>query len=227
MIGTVINVGAVVAGSLVGMLLKNRLPEKIKSMVFQAIGLATIFFGVSMALKSNNWMVLILSLVSGAVIGQLLKLDDGMNRAGEWLKSSLRISNKRFTEGLMTSFLLFCMGSMTVLGALEEGLNKNSELLLAKSVMDGFSSIALAAAMGFGVMFSALPMLIYQGSITLFAGSLQDVISEPLINEITATGGVLLIGMGFNILEIKKIPVINLLPALVTAVAFYFLFQAF
>lgn len=223
MTGTLINVVAVVIGSAAGLLLKSRLPEKVSNIVFQGIGLVTIFFGVAMAIRSQNWVVLILSVVSGAVVGQLLNLDDRMNRVGERLKKSLKISHQRFTEGMVTAFLLFCMGSLTVLGALEEGMNQNSELLIAKSVMDGFSSIALSAAMGIGVMFSVIPLLIYQGSITLFAGSLQHIISEPLLLEITASGGILLIGMGINILEIKKIPVLNLLPALVMAVVFYFL----
>ncbi len=227
MLGTIVNVAAVIAGSIIGMILKHRLPSKITTIVFQAIGLATIFFGVSMAFKSNNWVILILSLVSGAIIGQILNLDDLMNRVGEKLKTILKVSSDKFSDGLVTAFLLFCMGSMTVLGSLEEGMNNNADLLLAKSVMDGFSSIALAAAMGIGVLFSALPLLIYQGAITLFAGSLHEFLSTPLINEITATGGILLIGMGINILEIKKIPVLNLLPAFLTTVCVYFIFTVF
>lgn len=223
MLGTIVNVAAVIAGSSIGLLLKTRLPEKITAIVFQGIGLVTIFFGVAMALRSQNWVILILSIVSGAIIGQVLNLDMRMNRAGEKLKKSLKITNQRFTEGMVTAFLLFCMGSLTVLGALEEGMNQNPELLLAKSVMDGFSSIALSAAMGIGVMFSVIPLLLYQGGITLFAGSLQNVLSEPLIMEITAAGGITLLGMGMNILEIKKIQVLNLLPALVMAVVFYYL----
>ncbi len=227
MLGTIVNVAAVIAGSSVGLLLKTRLPEKITAIVFQGIGLVTIFFGVAMALRSQNWVVLILSIVSGAIVGQVLDLDERMHRAGERLKKLLKISNKRFTEGMVTAFLLFCMGSLTVLGALEEGMNQNPELILAKSVMDGFSSIALAAAMGIGVMFSVVPLLIYQGGITLFAGSLQNVLSEPMILEITAAGGIILLGMGINILEIKKIQVLNLLPALVMAVVFYYLLRLF
>ncbi|HHN48708.1 MAG TPA: DUF554 domain-containing protein, partial [Bacteroidales bacterium] len=220
-------VAAVIAGSSVGLLLKTRLPEKITAIVFQGIGLVTIFFGMAMALRSQNWVVLILSIVSGAIVGQVLDLDERMHRAGERLKKLLKISNKRFTEGMVTAFLLFCMGSLTVLGALEEGMNQNPELILAKSVMDGFSSIALAAAMGIGVMFSVVPLLLYQGGITLFAGSLQNVLSEPMILEITAAGGIILLGMGINILEIKKIQVLNLLPALVMAVVFYYLINFF
>jgi uncharacterized protein len=223
MLGTIVNVVAIIAGSSIGILLKTRLPEKITSIVFQGIGLVTLFFGVAMAFRSQNWLILILSIVSGAVIGQLLDLDARMGRVGERLKKSLNINHKSFTEGMLTAFLLFCMGSMTVLGALEEGMNQNPELLLAKSVMDGFSSIALSAAMGIGVMFSVIPLLIYQGGITLFAGSLQNVISESLIMEITAAGGIILLGMGINILEIKQIKVLNLLPALLMAVVFYYL----
>ena len=227
MLGTIVNVTAVIAGSSIGLLLKSKLPEKITAIVFQGIGLVTIFFGVAMASRSQNWVVLILSVVSGAILGQALNLDERMNRAGEMLKKSLKIKNQRFTEGMVTAFLLFCMGSLTVLGALEEGMNQNPELLLAKSVMDGFSSIALAAAMGIGVMFSVIPLLIYQGGITLFAGSLQNVLSEPMIMEITAAGGIILLGMGINILEIKKIKVLNLLPALVMAAVFYYLVGLF
>jgi uncharacterized protein len=227
MLGTFVNVVAVIAGSSIGLLLKTRLPEKITAIVFQGIGLVTLFFGLAMALRSQNWVILILSVVSGAIIGQVLNLDKRMNRAGEKLKNSLKITNKRFTEGMVTAFLLFCMGSLTVLGALEEGMNQNPELLLAKSVMDGFSSIALSAAMGIGVMFSVIPLLLYQGGITLFAGSLQNVLSEPMIMEITAAGGIILLGMGINILEIKKIQVLNLLPALLMAVVFYYLINLF
>lgn len=227
MLGTIVNVAAVIAGSSIGLLLKTRLPVKITAIVFQGIGLVTIFFGVAMALRSQNWVILILSVVSGAIFGQVLNLDERMSRAGEKLKKSLNITNQRFTEGMVTAFLLFCMGSLTVLGALEEGMNQNPELLLAKSVMDGFSSIALTAAMGIGVMFSVIPLLIYQGGITLFAGSLQNMLSEPLIMEITAAGGIILLGMGINILEIKKIQVLNLLPALVMAVVFYYLLGLF
>lgn len=223
MLGTLINITAIIAGSAAGLLLKSSLPEKISKIVFQGIGLVTIFFGIDMASRSQNWVIMILSVVSGAVTGQLLNLDAHMNRVGEKLNKSLKINHQRFTEAMVTAFLLFCMGSMTVLGALEEGMNRNPELLIAKSVMDGFSSIALTAAMGIGVMFSVIPLLIYQGGITLFAGSLENVLADTLLLEITAAGGILMIGMGFNILDIKKIPVLNLLPSLLMAVVFYFL----
>jgi len=126
--------------------------------------------------------------------------------------------NEKFTEGLVTAFLLWCMGSMTILGAMEEGFGNHPNLLLAKSVLDGFSSIALSASMGIGVMFAAIPLLIYQGGLTLLASLLGDFVSDAVIAEITAAGGLLLIGLGIDILEIKKLKILNMLPALVVAI---------
>ncbi len=223
MTGTLINTAAIIAGSTIGLLLKKQFRVELTNIVFQGLGLVTLFIGVAMAFRSQNWVILILSVVTGAVIGQLLNINESINRGGEKLKERLKIRQGQFIEGLVTAFLLFCMGSMTLLGALEEGISNNSELLIAKSVMDGFSSIALTAAMGIGVMFSIIPLIIYQGGITLFAGSLYGVLSEPMIDEITAAGGIILIGMGINILDIKKIPVLNLLPALIMAACFYYL----
>ncbi len=226
-IGTLVNVATVLAGSAVGLMLKSKLPDSLLAITFQAIGLVTVFFGISMSLRSENWLLIILSVVTGGIIGQMINLESRMNRLGERIKQKLNISSSKFSEGIVTSFLLFCMGSMTILGAVEEGMKNNSELLLAKSVMDGFSSIALAAAMGIGVMFSSIPLLIYQGLLTLFAGNIQHLLTEPLINEITAAGGIMLIGMGFNILDIKRIAVVNLLPSLVTVILLFYIFRLF
>ncbi len=224
MLGTLVNVGAVVAGSLIGLVIHRRMPEKITKLVFQAIGLFTLFLGFTMAGKTSNYLIMIFSLVIGSIIGELLNIEKQINRLSDWLKAKSGSSNAKFSEGFLTSFLLFCMGSMTILGAIEEGMGGNPDLLLAKSVMDGFSSIALAAAMGIGVLFSAIPLLIYQGGLTLFAGYLQDYLTTPMINELSAVGGVILIGLGINVLEIKQIRVINMVPALLVAVllAWYF-----
>ena len=218
MLGTLVNVGAVIAGSLLGLVIHKRMPEKITKLVFQAIGLFTLFLGFTMASKTSNYLIMIFSLVIGSIIGELLNIEKQINRLSDWLKNKSGSSNAKFSEGFLTSFLLFCMGSMTILGAIEEGMGGNPDLLLAKSVLDGFSSIALAAAMGIGVLFSAIPLLIYQGGLTLFAGYLQDYLTTPMINELSAVGGIILIGLGINILEIKKIRVINMIPALLVAV---------
>ena len=218
MLGTLVNVGAVIAGSLLGLVIHKRMPEKITKLVFQAIGLFTLFLGFTMAGKTSNYLIMIFSLVIGSIIGELLNIEKQINRLSDWLKAKSGSSNAKFSEGFLTSFLLFCMGSMTILGAIEEGMGGSPDLLLAKSVLDGFSSIALAAALGIGVLFSAIPLLIYQGGLTLFSGYLQDYLTTPMINELSAVGGIILIGLGINILEIKQIRVINMIPALLVAV---------
>ncbi|MGC9554391.1 MAG: DUF554 domain-containing protein [Thermoplasmatota archaeon] len=217
MLGTLINAGAVVAGSLLGLFIHRRLPRRLTRIAFQAIGLFTLFLGVSMALKTSNFLVMIVSLVVGAITGEALDLDGLVKRFGEWLKRRLGSSHDTFSQGFVTAFLLYCMGSMTILGAIEEGLGGSPNLLLAKSVLDGFSSIALAASLGIGVLFSALPLLAYQGGLTLFAGSLESVLTHPVINEVTAVGGILLLGLGITILEIREVRVLNMLPALLIA----------
>lgn len=218
MLGTIVNVGTVLLGSSLGLLLHRRLPEKITKIVFQGIGLFTLFLGFSMAMKTTNFLIMIFSIVPGSIIGQLLSLDSALDNFSNRLKNRVGSENDKFSEGLITAFLLFCMGSMTILGAFEEGLGNPPNLLYAKSMLDGFSSIALAAGLGIGVIFSAIPLLIYQGGLTLFAGWLGEFFSEIVINEMTAVGGLMLIGLGINILEIKRIKVINMLPGLLVAV---------
>lgn len=217
MIGTLVNAGAVIAGSVAGLLLHAKFPERITRIAFQGIGLFTLFIGVKMALETANLMIMVFSILIGAITGELLRLEDHTERMGNWLKKKVKSRNDKFTDGLVTAFLLFCMGSMTVLGAMEEGMGGKPDLLLAKSVLDGFSSIALSASLGAGVLFSAVPLLIYQGGLTLLAGQLTGVLSPAVVHEITAVGGLMLIGMGMNILDIRRIQVLNMLPALVVA----------
>jgi len=218
MLGTFVNVGTVLLGSAIGLVLHQRLPEKITKIVFQGIGLFTLFLGFTMAAKTSNYLIMIFSIVLGAIIGELLSIDTALDKFSNRLKTKIGSKNDKFSEGLMAAFLLFCMGSMTILGAFEEGLGNPPNLLYAKSMLDGFSSIALSAGLGIGVIFSTIPLLIYQGGLTLFAGWLGEFFSEVVINEMSAVGGLMLIGLGINILEIKTIKVINMLPGLVVAV---------
>ncbi len=224
MTGTLINAGAVVAGSLIGLIFHARIAQKYIKIVFQGIGLFTLFVGIAMALKTNNYLILVFSIVVGAIIGTFIKLEDQINRFSEYIKNKVKSDNSKFSEGLISAFLLYCMGSMTILGAFEEGLGNPPNLLLAKSLMDGISSIALSAGLGIGVIFSIIPLLIYQGGLTLFASLLNNHLSEVMINELSAVGGLMLIGMGLNILEIAKIKVINMLPALVVVVILVYFF---
>ena len=222
--GTIINAAAVIIGSSIGLLIHSKLPKKIISISFQGIGLFTLFLGVTMASKTNDYLIMIFSIVIGSIIGELLAIDKGINKFSNWLKSKVKSNNAKFSEGFVTSFLLFCMGSMTILGAIEEGLGNEPNLLLAKSLLDGFSSVALAASMGIGVLFSAIPLLLFQGGLTLFAGALEGFLTEAMINELTAVGGLLLIGLGINILEIKTLKITNMLPALIIAVVLSYVF---
>ncbi|PLX25124.1 MAG: DUF554 domain-containing protein [Salinivirgaceae bacterium] len=218
MTGTLINTAAVIAGSLLGLLIKSRMPKKINERVFQAIGIFTLFFGIYMALKTEHIIIMVFSMVLGTIIGELLDIDKAFNKLTESFRKRLKSKESHFSEGFITSFLLFCMGSMTILGAFNEGLGKGADLLMAKSVLDGFSSIALASSMGIGVLFSAIPLFLFQGGLTLFAAYLADYLTDPIVNELTAVGGLLLLGLGLNILEIKKLKILNMLPALVVAV---------
>jgi len=216
-IGTLVNAGAVILGSTIGLLIQKKLPERITRVAFQGIGLFTIFLGIYMALKTSNFLIIIFSILIGSIIGAGIDIDKYMNRFGEFLKKKIKTKSEKFTLGMVTAFLLFCMGSMTILGAIEEGLGGYPHLLFAKSVLDGFASIALASTLGIGVMFSIIPLIIFQGALTLFASLFQNILSTPVIDEITAVGGLILIGLCINILEIKKLKVINMLPAIIIA----------
>lgn len=218
MLGTLVNVGMVLLGSSLGLLLHTRLPRKFTVIVFQVIGLFTLFLGFSMALKTTNFLIMVFSGALGAVIGELCKIEEAINNLGENLKRRLKSDNDKFAEGLVTAFLMFCMGSMTILGAFEEGMGGEPNLLLAKSLLDGFSSMILSAGLGVGVLLSVIPLFLYQGGLTLLASLLGDVLNPTVINEMTAVGGLLLIGLGLTILEIKTIKVVNMLPGLVVAI---------
>lgn len=214
-IATFVNMLAVLAGGILGLILRNNLTDNVKKITFQGLGLVTVVIGLQMALEVNNILLMIFSLIIGGIIGELLRLDKQFEQAGEFLKKKVKSKDERFVEGLTTAFLLFCIGSVTILGALEEGLTGERNLLFMKSVLDGFASIALTAVYGVGVMFSVIPMLILQGGLTILAFYLQDFFSEVVIQEMSAVGGILIVGLGINLLEIKEIRVNNMLPALI------------
>jgi len=224
MFGTLINAFAIIVGGLIGAACNRSLPQRYQVIIFQGMGLFIVAFGISMSIKMEHILISVFSLILGGLTGEFLKLYKQMNTLGEWLKRKLKFKSERFTEGFVTSSLIYCIGVMAVLGAIEEGTGGFPTILLTKSVMDGFSSIAFAAAFGVGVMFSAAPVAIYQGSITLIVFLFADHINIAIVNELSAVGGILLVGLGINILEIKDIKVVNLLPALVFVVALMMIF---
>jgi len=227
MLGTIINAAAVIAGSSVGLAFKKVLSEKYTTIYFQAVGLFTLILGMQMSLKISAPLIVALSLIAGGLFGEFCRLEERMNRLGDQLKTRFKIGNEKFTEGLVTAFLLFCMGSLSILGPVQEGLTGNvSELLKAKSLLDGFSSLLLASALGIGVLFSVIPLVIYQGGITLIVSLIGKNIPANYINEVTVVGGILLIGLALDILNIKKLRIVNILPALIFVCLFLWLSES-
>ncbi len=225
MLGTVVNVAAILVGALLGRFLKAGLPEKIKSIILQAVGLVTILIGLQMVLEGRSILLIFGSMLAGAITGELLALEERLQKWGVALQRRFSSpGGDAFTQGFVTASLLFCVGAMAVMGSLESGLTGKHTTLLAKSVLDGISSIMLSAGLGPGVAFAALPVFLYQGSITVLAGSLRHFFTEAVLAEMTATGGLLILGISLNILEIKKIKVGNLLPALLYAFVLALLF---
>lgn len=220
MLGTVINSAAIILGSVMGVLLQHRFSKKIQLIVFQGLGLATLLIGLQMALKVENILTLIFSLLIGGIIGESINLEARMEHFGDWLKGKVKSNDTRFTDGFVAASILFCVGAMAILGSLDEGIRGDRTVLLTKSLLDGFASIALAASMGIGVAFSAIPIFIYQGSITILAGYTQNFFTPLMIQQLTAVGGLLIVAISFNLLEIKKIKVTNLLPSLILIVLF-------
>ncbi len=227
MLGTIVNVITVLIGGSIGLLLNKKLPDRFVRIFFQVIGLFTMALGVMMTIKTTHVMHLVMALISGALIGELLRLDSIMEKLGERMKSRLKIGSEKFTEGMLTAFLLFCIGPLTIVGAIDEGIGKGSEPLLIKSLMDGISSIALASGLGVGVVFSVIPLFLFQGGITVAAMIFGSFFPDIYAVELSAVGGILLIGLGINLLEIKKIKVMNMLPALVMIVVLLWLVPDF
>ena len=224
MTGTLVNTVAVLAGASLGIILKKKMPDRLKTIYFQAIGLFTIAIGISMVSELNHILIIVISLALGSMTGEWLNLESAADKLSNYLKGKLKIGSEKFTEGLITSFLLFCIGSMTILGAIQEGTGVSSDLLFTKSLMDFFSAIILASAFGVGVAVSALPLLIFQGSLTLLAMGASKFFTPEIIHGLTNMGGILLIGLGVNILEIKKIRVMNMLPSLLFVVILLWIF---
>jgi len=218
-----VNTVSVIVGSLVGVFLRGRFPERVKGIVFQGIGLVTLFIGFQMASKTSNLIILFFSMLIGAIIGETLNIEGHIEGFGNFVKSKISSREDKFIDGFITAFLVFCMGSMTIVGSIEDGLNGNPSILYAKSMLDGFASLSLASALGLGVLFSAIPLLLYQGGITLLASLSKAFFTEAVINELSASGGIILIGLGINLLEIRKIRVANLLPSLAISAAITYL----
>lgn len=229
MLGTIVNAGAIIVGALLGNLLRGGFSEKYRSVIMQGISLVVILLGFSMALKTENILVLILSIVSGGILGEFLRIEERLSALGERLESRFGGAGGNrgglFTRGFVTASLVFCVGAMAIMGALESGLTGQHTTLFIKSMIDGVAATVFAATMGIGVAFSALPVFFYQGAITLAASYVKPFLTDAMIAEMTAAGGLLISGIGLNLLVDKlRIRVGNLLPAIFMAIFFVVLF---
>jgi uncharacterized protein len=222
MTGTLLNIATVLIGGVLGLVFGARIPDKLKETVIAGMGLFTAAMGIQMFLNTENPLIVLCALLIGTLLGEWLRIEDGLQNLGKFLekrfsKEGEEGSNK-FVRGFLTASLLFCVGPMTILGSIQDGLTGDYNLLAVKSVLDGFASLAFASTLGIGVMFSTIIILVYQGGISLLAAQLDALITPSMMNELTATGGVILLGLAISsLLEIKKIRVGNMIPGLAIA----------
>jgi len=221
LLGTLVNGGLIIIGTLLGKLLR-RIPEGMKDTVMHAISLTVIVLGLEMGLKSNNFLIVILSLVIGAVIGELLHLEEMLEHLGQWLESKIGSNGTgSIAEGFVTATLIFVIGAMGIVGALDSGIRGDHSVLFTKSIIDGFTALILTTTLGMGVLFSFVPVVLYEGTIALFATQIDRFIPHELMNqfiaEMTATGGIMIFAIGLNLTGLIKIKVGNLLPGIVVA----------
>jgi uncharacterized membrane protein YqgA involved in biofilm formation len=229
--GFIVNTLTVLVGTGLGLFIGARLSEAVKKIILSGLGLSTIIIGIQMSLETQKVILLVGSLIAGGIIGQLIGIEEWLERIGEKLRSRFESGgpmathgNSTFVLGFVTASLLFCAGPMTIVGSLEDGLAGKADLIYIKSLMDGVASIALAASLGVGVMFSAIAVLVYQGMLTYAGMIFGGILAKPIMDEISATGGALILGIGFNLLGFGRIKVGNLLPALFLAAILAWLF---
>jgi len=227
MLGTIVNALCIIGGCLIGLVVKERLTEKISSNIMNGLALCVLYIGISGALKGNDTLQMIICIAIGALVGEMIDIDKKLNNLGDMIEKKINSKKKNKTEekisiseGFVTSSLLFCVGAMAVVGSLESGLQGNHTTLFAKSILDGVASIIFTSSLGIGVMLSSIAVFIYQGSITLLAGGLSTVLTDTVISNMSAVGSLLIVGLGFNMLGASKIKVANLLPAIFIPIIF-------
>ncbi len=219
LLGTIVNGFCIIIGALLGKVL-HRIPEKMKVTVMHGIGLVVIVLGLQMGFKSGNFLIVILSIVVGAVLGEWWALDDRLNSLGAWLEKKIGSSGEgSISQGFVTATLIFVIGAMAVIGALDSGIRGEHDVLYTKAIIDGFTALILTTTLGIGVIFSAIPVVLYQGLIALFATQIDRVVPEELMDmfimEMTAAGGVMIFAIGLNLVGLTKIRVANLLPGII------------
>jgi len=215
-LGTAVNVSTVLTGTTVGVLARRALPRHVKEVIPKALGVFTIALGIRQAMQTSNVLIMLGGLLSGVVVGSCLRLDDRLESLVSRSKDQMTLSRSRLHDAVVLPSLVFCVGPMTLLGAIQDGANAHPELLIVKAAMDGFASMAFAAALGAGVYLSAAVILVFQGGLTLAAGLVAPLLSERLVSEMTAAGGLIVISIGMKLSKVEDLPVADYLPALIT-----------
>jgi uncharacterized protein len=214
MLGTWVNGGAIIVGSGLGMLLRGGMPERLKGILIQAVGLAVVLVGLKGALGTDAIMVVVFSMAIGSLLGEAVGIEAILEGLGRWFENRFAKNQGSFAKGFVTASLVFCVGSMAIIGSLESGLTGNHQTLFAKAILDGIISVVFASTFGIGVLFSAVSVVIYQGAITLAAGSLKPFLLPEVVQQMTGVGGLLIMALGLNMLDIPRIRVGNMLPAI-------------
>lgn len=226
MLGTIVNCLTIIAGSLVGIGFRNGIPEKYNQTVMQAIGLSVILIGMKSALGCDDLLIIIISLAAGSLMGEWIGIENYLERLGNFLEARFSKRSSSFSAGFVTASLMYCVGSMAIVGSLESGLTGNHATLFAKATLDGIVGIILSSSLGIGVLFSAVPVFLYQGSITLMAGLLKPLLIPAVVSQMSGTGGLLIVALGLNMIREKKLKVGNMLPAIFLPLV-YFLIRHF
>ncbi len=214
MLGTVVNTLSIIAGSLIGLFFRNSISATTSQTVLHGIGLAVVLIGIKTALQTDAILMVIVSLAVGSFIGEQLRIEERLERFGNWIGQRLAKDGSDLSKGFVSATLLYCVGAMAIVGSLESGLSGNHQTLFAKSILDGIGSILLASTLGVGVLFSALSVLVYQGLITLTASAIQPLLLPAVVAQMSAVGGLLILAIGLGLLEIKKLKIGNMLPAI-------------
>ena len=214
--GTFVNIAAVIFGCLIGRYLGHFIPERMRRTIMMGLGLAVLLIGIQLALQSRNPLIVIGAMLIGGIIGEALSIEARLENMGHKLQQRFKDSGN-VAEAFVTASLLYCIGAMAIMGSIQDGLGQEPSILYAKSALDGIASIALTTTLGIGVVFSVIPLLIYQGGMTLAAGWVQGLLTEPVVAEMNATGGLLILAIGLDVLGIRKLPIGNLLPAIFVA----------
>jgi len=214
-LGTIVNAAAVTVGTVIGLFFGKRIKGELKESVLKALGLAVVVLGIKMAFEEHDFLAALISLVVGTIVGEIIDIEDKLDKIGSFIQNKTRSTSNTFVLGFVTASVLFCVGSMTIIGAIKDGLNNDPSVLYVKSMLDGVSSIILTSTLGIGVLFSAIVILIYQGGLSLLASSAVFLLeNEIYVNGISVVGGIIIVGIGLNMLNIVKIKTANMLPAL-------------